>query len=58
MAADRVPAPVDRPDPRPVPRPAKLFSDKRLMDNPEGDRTILRRARELADRRNDQNGTR
>ena len=31
---------------------SRLFSDKRLMDNPEGDRRILKRALELADQRN------
>lgn len=45
------------PDQQPaVPAGPGLFSDKRLMDNPEGDRRILRRARELADRRNRSNG--
>ncbi len=51
---------TDRPVPVPPPgrrqpgssRAQRLFSDKDLMDNAEGDRKVLRRARELADQRN------
>lgn len=52
MAATDRPLPPSgsrQPSPSPAPRP---FSDKKLMDNAEGDRKILRRARELADQRN------
>lgn len=54
MTAIQVSTPAAQQPPRPAPASARrrLFSDKRLMDNPEGDRRILRRARELADRRN------
>jgi hypothetical protein len=51
------PTTVEQPNPAATPAPgARLFSDKRLMDNPEGDRRILRRARELADQRNSPDG--
>jgi len=58
VTAQQVSPSTDQPHrPAPVVPGPRLFSDKRLMDNPEGDRRILRRARELADQRNQPDGT-
>jgi hypothetical protein len=38
--------------PPPAPRAAQVVADTELMSNPEGDRRILRRAKELADQLN------
>lgn len=54
MATTDVPARGDRPGRVRPPAPPRPFSDKTLMDNAEGDRKILQRARDLADRRNNQ----
>jgi len=63
--AINVPAPSARSQPvpaEPARRPGegggvpRLYSDKELMDNPEGDRRILRRAHQLADERNRRSG--